>query len=244
MRVRLVIRLAWLFSVHGDAMFNQPPSIDTAKIAALAKDYYDRPKHLLTIGDANADHIYTAVGKALNQFEKLEQRLANLFVALCEGRLDSASPIRRAYGAIENSTLRRAAIEHAAEVHFGQAWEVDKIRKSFLRLLECVSFASRRRDDIAHGIVQHIRVDSTDYGSFLFPPYYNSARTSPYVLGDGPPNFGLSDFRYTSAQINEFERRFGQLKTVARDWLPLMSRRTDGRIPFEIAVTGGDFIYD
>ena len=189
------------------------------------------------------------MGRALSQWEQLEQRLANLFLVVCECSGASNNPVRRAYGAVENGTLRRAALLEAAKVCFGSSWRKKLVQKSFNELLQAVSRASKRRDDIAHGMVHfHSSVIDPDgkptknYGGFLFPPYYNTARTkASFVLVPGeevmPPDFHLSDFRLTSGDILEWEKRFGQLKRVIADWENLMAKR-DGKIPFVEAVTG------
>lgn len=218
------------------------PSLSIKKIPALQRAYWSRPKTFSAKGDAGVDVVFTSVGRALTQWEKLEQRLANLFLCVCSVPNHSANPVRRAYGSVENSTLRRAAILSAAEVHFGDAWKDPLVEKSFNALIEAVSFASKRRDDIAHGIVQHFVMHedekTTDYGAFLFPPYYNSGRTSPYLVGEGlPPDFLWSDYRFTSNDINELEKKFGELKSTAREYVRLCAKR-DGKIPFVEAITG------
>ncbi len=105
---------------------------------------------------------------------------------------------------------------------------------------EAVSLAGGLRNDVAHGVVQHFKMNGKDYGAFLFPPYYNTGRTTPYLTDEeGPPDFMWSDFRFTSADILEIEKRFGELKRVIADqFVTLCSPRPDGSIPFVKAVTG------
>ena len=135
-------------------MKSSGPALDIKKIPCLDKNYWSRPKNS-AVGDADVDLIYRAVGRALSQWEMLEQRLANLFLIVCECPDSSANPVRRAYGAIENGTLRRQALEQAARVYFGKSWDIPIVERSFKRMIEAVSLASKRRDDIAHGIVHH-----------------------------------------------------------------------------------------
>jgi hypothetical protein len=225
----------------GVLMKPSQPLINIKNIPTLQRGYWSRPAAKAK-GDATVDPVYRAVGRALSQWEMLEQNLANLFLVVCECPNHSANPVRRAFGAIENGTLRRAAIREAAMCHFGQHWDIPAVQKSFGALIEAVSFASKRRDDIAHGIVQQIGLDRIDYGAFLFPQYYNSARTKPYiVVGDGPPtppDFRFMDYRFTSSDILEFEKRFGDLKQVVVQFANLSGRGKADKIPFVAAVTG------
>jgi hypothetical protein len=213
--------------------------IQYKKIPCLDKNYWSRPKEKSAIGDSSVDIVYRAVGRALSQWEMLEQRLANLFLIVCDCPDQAASAVRRAYGAIENGTMRRKALVEAAEVHFGQSWKIDSVQKSFEKVVDITSVASKRRDDIAHGIVHHIRVGDSDEGAFLFPPYYNSARTTILTEADGSQNVWVADFRFTSENILEYERRFGELKRLIADqYLPLAKKDAKGKIPFVLAVTG------
>ena len=82
-------------------------------------------------GDKDEKPIYEAVGRALSAWERADQELAELFGILIECT-DSKSyaAVKRAYGAIENSTLRRKAVEAAAEVYFSPYWESKAVKQS------------------------------------------------------------------------------------------------------------------
>ena len=207
-------------------------------VRCLQKKYWKRPTDPKPQGDPNVDPVYAAVGRALSQWERVEQRLATLFIVVTRASNSSGNAVRRAYGAIENGTLRRKAIIAAAEVHFGASWE-PHVAKAYNKLIDAVSGASKLRDDIAHGIVQHFKLNDIDYGAFLFPPYYNTGRTKPYLTNDdGPPDFGWSDFRFTSEDILGIECRFGELKQlIAHQFVNLSSPRSDGSIPLVEALT-------
>lgn len=229
-------------------MSSSKPSMIVKQIPCLNEKFWVKPPPQKK-GDKDVDSVFLAVGRALTQWEMLEQRLAALFCIVCNVPPASNDPVRRACGAIENGTLRRSALLAAAEVHFGSHWTRKIVRTSFVRLIESTAAASKRRDDIAHGIVRHHKYrqlggKTEDHGAFLFPPYYNTGRTkASFVIEPGeeilPPDFHLSDFRYTSADILEFEKRFGQLKRVVSDhYSTLCAKDHNGRIPFVEAVTG------
>lgn len=93
------------------------PALNTKRIPCLQRKHWERPTPQPQ-GDLNVDPVFTAVGRALTQWEKFKQQLATLFLVLCNASGSSNSSVRRAYGAIENTTLRRKAILAAAEVHF------------------------------------------------------------------------------------------------------------------------------
>ena len=217
-----------------------PPelALDIKGVPCLQNQYWKRPTPLKPQGDPTVDPVYAAVGRALSQWEKLEQRLATLFIVVTRASDSSNNAVRRAYGAIENGTLRRKAIIAAAEVHFGASWQ-PHVEEAYNKLIDAVSRASKLRDDIAHGIVQHFKFNNIDYGAFLFPPYYNTGRTTPYLTNDdGPPDFGWSDFCFTSEDILGIERRFGELKQIiAHQFVILSSPRENGSIPLVEALT-------
>ena len=102
----------------------------------------------------------------------------------------------------------------AAEAYFGRHWDDKNVRVSFGRILGAISWASRRRDDVAHGNAKGITLDQKSFGCFLFPANYNTERTKAFGSNDesDPLYFTFTDFGYTSAQIAEFANKFDELK--------------------------------
>jgi hypothetical protein len=176
------------------------------KIPACAKDYWKRPPNR-NEGDAAQEAILQAVGEALSAWEYMEEDVAIMFVALVGGSMSSASPIRRAFGVVNSSSTRREMILAAAEAYFGGFWDDKNVRVSFGRVLEAISWASKRRDDIAHGIAKSITLDQKPFGWFLFPANYNTERTKAFGTNDesDPLYFTFTDFRYTSDQIKDLQ---------------------------------------
>src|SRR5262249_21389834 len=150
----------------------------------------------------------------------------------------SASPIRRAFGVVNSSSTRRQMILAAAEAYFGESWDDKNVRGSFSRVLEAISFASRRRDDIAHGIARRITLDQKPLGWFLFPANYNTERTKAFGRDKSDPlYFTFTEFRYTSDQIKDFARKFGELKLLVFTQTNLIRKLEDGSILSVKAVT-------
>src|SRR5580658_9138226 len=119
------------------------------KEALFPNDYWERPLPS-TNGDLDQTDLFAAIGQALTRWEMLEESLESLCMVF-SGLADDAENIaafRRLFGSIESSSGRRSAIVSAAEVYF---WGRDKDNSKMSRLnalLDNVSRASKRRDDI------------------------------------------------------------------------------------------------
>lgn len=198
----------------------------------LNESYWRRPearKH----GDRSSPALYQAVGRALSNWERADQEMASLFMVLvgCDDPVTSTA-VRRAYGSIESNVGRRNAILAAAEIYFRKHWHIKSIRTSIVEVLEGVSFASKRRDDIAHGIViDGIRVDGADYGVFLMPPEYNTGRTHAFIDLNDPLGFMRARYRYVADDIESISKKFEKLREVIRNYLLSCCPRNDGSIP-------------
>jgi len=203
-----------------------PPETDPA---LFTEAFWKRPEPS-SKGDSDGNTICQAVGRALSAWEEAEGALADLFCFVTRATSDAASyrAVYRAYGAIHTSAGRREAITAAAEVHFSPYW--DKIKKSFTGVLDAVGQASKRRDDIAHGVVRSYVVNNEDFGAFLTPPEYNQGRTHAQMQGSEPLDFLRARYRYTSADIMGIAAKFRKLHFAVRDYsFKVMFR--DGRIP-------------
>jgi hypothetical protein len=147
-------------------------------------DFWARPSPSMS-GDPDPSVTFAAVGQALSMWELIEEQLASLclvFSGLAEdGKLNTA--YRRLFGSIESSSARRAAILEAAAVYFLRDKDGTMFKK-LDALLRQVSDASRRRDDIAHGIVSKLTTNRKSVGAFLLPSGYNSARNKIYATHD------------------------------------------------------------
>jgi len=206
-------------------------SQDAAELVYV-KTFWDRPP-IADEGDKEQRTIYEAVGEALSNWEEVDQELADLFLIFtCEagtrdgpGRL-VRNAVRRAYGSIISNVGRRLAIEAAAEVYFVPWWGNKAVSAPLIKLLEAVGWASKRRDDIAHGIVDRpstmevydaygVLQTSQQHGSFLMPPEYKTDRTYAYPKNlDHPAGMRRARYAYNSAQIRDFTWRFQALKSA------------------------------
>lgn len=184
-------------------------------------------------GDPDPNIIAQAVGHALSRWEQADWALADLFLLMseCMGT-NSYNAVRRAYGSIESNSGRRNAVLAAAEIYFGAYWENKFVKQSLQDIINAVGWASRRRDDIAHGIIWgNIVVDHVSYGAFLFPPEYNTGRTLAFMADTPDPlRFMRTKYRYTAANIAKWGSKFTKLRDAIIDYFKAI-KREDGRFP-------------
>jgi len=149
---------------------------------------------------------------ALDKWEVVENEFAFLFKIFVESASPAAS---RAYGAIASSSGRRDALEQAAEIYFRSHVTPEEKQDKFVTLLKHLAQASTRRNEIAHGMVVHVEIDTVDEGSFLVPADYNSRKTEPWgvpMKKKGKPrekfDFLRTDYRYVADDIVGFHGKF------------------------------------
>ncbi len=163
----------------------------------------------LRSGDPDADRLYTAVGKALSQWEELETGLGELFATFVESRSIAAA---RAYGTMASAQGRFDLLDAAAEVYF-----VDREgRDDYRPIIKALRLASPCRNNIAHGAVREYAAHGVDGGGFyLVSPEYNSRRNEPFADLErdsvDPFDFARHKYAYSTDQINELSERFALL---------------------------------
>ena len=166
-------------------------------------------------GDANQMETLAAVGRALTVWEAMEDNLATMCV-IFSGLSEDAKgnyAFRRLFGSIDLSGVRRNALNNMAEIYFGQSEDGKAMTRRLNALMNAISNASRRRDDIAHGTVVAF-AGNRPVGSFLLPAGYNSERNKAFL--DRPveidPDFPFhtltAEYRYTSKDIANIIAKF------------------------------------
>ena len=208
------------------------PKSKPEKLPIFTEQFWKRPAPQ-SKGDDDPKLLYRAIGEALSQWEHVDQRLADLFLAFTSERSSDDAvkrAIRRAYGSIISTAGRREAIRVAAEIHCVPLtiWhgamllsspdlpDAKEIEGKLLDILNAAQWASKLRDDIAHGLVMEgiERVTRRDdkiikeeeFGSFLMPPEYNTGRTLPHHDSSPEEKHLAASFRarycYKSTDIN------------------------------------------
>jgi hypothetical protein len=155
-------------------------------------------------GDEVARELYVSVGYALTQWELSESSLGTLFAAFVKPTGGNHIPYR-AFGNLLSSGSRRDMVLEAAETYFTYFPNeelFDKIEKT----MRLYSDGSRRRDQIAHGVVMGdtVSINPPKFIYFLRPSFYASRNLA--VL----PPF-KSRYRLGSKDIDRYAECFGQL---------------------------------
>jgi hypothetical protein len=194
---------------------------------AFTDKYWDRPPSR-DKGDSDSDPIHWATGYALSQWENMEEGLGYMFGIITE--TSPSESVARAYGSIESNSGRRKALLAAAEAYLGDAWNKKTVRKKFTDVINAVEWASKRRDDIAHGIVRGYVVGTKDFGFFLTPPNYNTGRTTKRPSVDNFGFFSTAKYRYTRDDIKSLADKFLGLHFLVTD-LANRLRKEAGVIP-------------
>lgn len=181
--------------------------------------YWQRPA-TKERGSEDAEMLWQTIGSSLTTWEILEDTLASMFGVFVESRSPAAN---RAYGAIASARGRREALEAAAEVFFTLHNVSDVWREEFKLLMRHFSYASGRRNEIAHGIAVHsvFEQDISYSGVFLVPAGYNTRKTHPFVQDNsGADKFAVlkAKYRYTAEDVSEITSRFHVLNKAAGEW--------------------------
>ncbi len=168
---------------------------------------------ILDQGDPNPEMLWTAVGRALTGWEKLDQVQAHIFGILCGSRLGAAST---AYGTIVASSTRASMVLAAAEVVLKDA---PLLSATTIKMLGDIGNLGSRRNEIAHGIVSHYKssepdpdrpggLREKDNGHFLMPPSYAVKYRTKKALAWNAPFTHRGKYAYTAAQVDEYGGQF------------------------------------
>jgi hypothetical protein len=169
------------------------------------------------IGDRDDTTIFTAVGRALHEWETMEGFLATVFGFLCGARSEGAI---RAYGVVASSSGRLDMIIEACACYDGNRRKIAPIPDMIKR----VRNFSPRRNEIAHGRVVTYTKDGCEQGYFLVSPFYSSRKTYSKFqvrreIHSTPPTEPIPDslilgkYAYNSNQITYYGNEFAKLKS-------------------------------
>ena len=181
------------------------------------------------VGATSGDNIFLAVGRALTFWERAEESLAYLYIALLghdgnQAPFGQRDAIFRSFGMVDANSTRRKMIEEIAPIYFARFWAEKKVSEPFTNLMKALMFASVIRNEIAHGkameIINHERDGNGNliphsFGAFLFAPIYKTDRQIPFTLqrpiSVEPFSFSTSKYLYNDQDINEFTEKFQKL---------------------------------
>lgn len=175
-------------------------------------------------GDGNINVLYSAVGRALSEWENLEAKLGRVFAHLCGSHSEAPE---RAYGVIASSTGRIDILREAFNCHPARR-RTDL--EGFLKFTELVRKFGGRRNEIAHGMAIHLTTDRGEQGHFLCPASYNSRKQmsradileslkSDPEFASHSSEWAIGKYAYTSRQILSYAKHFELLGDRAMEFL-------------------------
>lgn len=196
-------------------------------------------------GDPTEAGIFMAVGAALSSWETMEDELANLFNVFGTDKGNTITNHsfqigRHMFGMMDSSSTRLKMLQVAASLYFGHWWKAKLVNRPYVKLLEAISHASNRRNEIAHGRVIRVQThldsgSSKDSVVFLTSPQYAVNRNQPYYGGKWHSDDVLgaasrSKYRYRMSDVAAFAQKFALLGSKVRD-LMMEASRDESNIP-------------
>jgi hypothetical protein len=161
-------------------------------------------------GNFNAADVYTSVGFALSQWETSETQLGALCTVLMKPK-GGNHVAYRAFGGVLASGSRRDMIIAAANAYFSILPNSD-LSQSIKRLMGIYSEASRRRDEIAHGVVMGTPLmPNVSTLFFLVPSFYASKKHAPMPSFETTYRFGSKDLDHYAKCFAELGSRAGKI---------------------------------
>lgn len=107
-------------------------------------------------GSKSAERLYASIGRALSSWEYFEADLGVIFSLLAARTV--STPARRAYYAVRTFEGRAEMLQAASEAFFAECAN-SELQDEFKALYKSAKLFAPRRNDIAHGVVDHFRRD-------------------------------------------------------------------------------------
>jgi len=170
------------------------------------------PRDPSPMGDSDENAIFNAVGRALTEWEQVENACARLFaiVVSVNQRRTYHAPAVRAYGCIVSVPTKCEMLRLAATPYFARRKSKTQFEAQFRKLVAEYADFSGRRNDIAHGSVNRVFITEKRtakghrrgaIGFYLLPSFYN------------PKKFKEEKFsyQYTSSDVTYYKQEFTKL---------------------------------
>jgi len=164
------------------------------------------------MGDSDENQIFNAVGRALTEWEQVENACARLFAILVSAnqRRTYHAPAVRAFGLINSVNTKCDMLRAAAIPYFARRRSKAQFQAKFKTLMGEYSDFSGRRNDIAHGMLSRVFITGKRtsrgerrgaVGFYLLPSFYN------------PKKFKEEKFsyQYTSSDLIHYRQEFTKL---------------------------------
>lgn len=164
-------------------------------------------------GTRGLPKLYAAIGRTLSQWERYEHELSHLFATLVTDGYPTAA--ERAFSAVRTFEGRSDMLRAASEAYF-YGWPNDKLQNEFKDIFRDAKGFSERRNEIAHGMVDH-------FEPLPFPesPRYGGHRRASYALYPSSASFktralsGVPAYCYAAPELDYFYLEFRKLMNPA-----------------------------
>jgi hypothetical protein len=178
------------------------------------------------LGDSNENAIFNSVGRALTEWEHVENGCARLFAILVSAHRQRTydAPAVRAYGCVVSFKSRAEMLRNAATAYFAKRkGSKDLFEKAFKSIMKEYVLYSDRRNEIAHGCVQNVFVTGKRnkrgrryeaVGLYLLPSFYNPKKFKDDIF----------TYRYTSSDVTHYAQEFLKLHLRISDLVEKMAR--------------------
>jgi hypothetical protein len=169
---------------------------------------------LPSLGEMSTETIFTAVGRALSQWEYFEGYLGEVYCYLI-GSPSQTSPAMRSYGSVTVNSTRTEMIKSAANAYFITN-NIPQLTELNAMLNKARNF-SARRNDIAHGIVQPFaQPNGLAPQTFALVPSRHATKRKRLEFNLVDNKFDtVYEYAYTSKEINYFRDCFDGLANEA-----------------------------
>ncbi len=188
----------------------------------LHQDFWARPDYDPAANSVvDATTFAAAVGLAVAKWAEIEDRLTELFASfMTNGNRGCRTTADLVFVSVESLPCRLDIILAAAEGYFGRHWCSGEIRTPLITILNAVSFAFRRRNDLVRGRITEQYYNDVYLGVFLSSSPYthsglNKAR-SPENLGAGEIR---GRYKYGNNEINRLSDGFDSLSNSLCDYI-------------------------
>lgn len=162
---------------------------------------------------AGPDEIFTAVGRALSKWEQLQGYLALIFAQMIGEDPNGSFTALRAFGTVTSQSNRLQILREAGKMFF--EFHPSTHQEEFSSLLVSVEQLERRRNEIAHGVVNPYVPDAADptSGTYALLPAYYATRKRP--VEDVAMQITRPTYAHTAADVERIGDEFGSLVLLA-----------------------------
>ena len=161
-------------------------------------------------GDQTPEPLFQELGRALTQWEILEQVLAALYGEIIQS---TGCGAEAGYGTLISPEARTWLLRSAIDAVFKQPTELNT---KLNMLINHIGKLRGRRNDVGHGVVAIFTTDTKTYGYYLVPPSYQTRKQIALTFADIDDDasflMGTHKYAYTASQVSAYARSFEEYR--------------------------------